>query len=483
MINLVFDYMSVNGYIANCINPKFHTKLFDLSFDTDKDNLAKTNLDGIDIVACEPALGLLNNRKVLISIIEDSIKSKNTLWLYPIGTMGLNHKSFGVQKEYRNENIFNFISKRALEYTEKYDNFKILIYTGLEHEMFLDYFKWIYIHLQDNNINPSNVYIVSNNFQNSDTNDYYLNKIGFTTDKKLNFITYYEQLKTKANEISDSKLSSSFLSENEIVSKKKYKCLLLNRRLHIHRKLLLSLIAQYDLFDGNMISFDLDYHNNNFGDNFEYDIKSDAYIASQDGKLLNKHEIKNELLENSLKYSILNGYKKLKKINKLSLDVSDLNSIDGRPQEIDDIDLYKKTYYSLVTETEFFERTNGYTTEKILKPIQQLHPFVVLGRPHVLKYLKEYGFKTFEDFWDESYDNEEHSLKRMMKVFELFIELNDKSDDEWLVILKKMKPILIHNRETLKKYSYKNDGNVINNLQKIISNEHNKENPTLLQKA
>lgn len=46
-----------------------------------------------------------------------------------------------------------------------------------------------------------------------------------------------------------------------------------------------------------------------------------------------------------------------------------------------------------------------------------------------------------------------------------------------------MKPILIHNRETLKKYSYKNDSNVINNLQKIISNEHNKENPTLLQKA
>ena len=120
--------------------------------------------------------------------------------------------------------------------------------------MFLDYFKWIYIHLQDNNINPSNVYIVSNNFQNSDTNDYYLNRIGFTTDKKLNFITYYEQLKTKANEISDLNLSSSFLNENQIVAKKKYKCLLLNRRLHIHRKVLLSLIAQYDLFDGKFKS-------------------------------------------------------------------------------------------------------------------------------------------------------------------------------------------------------------------------------------
>ena len=41
-----------------------------------------------------------------------------------------------------------------------------------------------------------------------------------------------------------------------------------------------------------------------------------------------------------------------------------------------------------------------------MKPIMNFHPFFVVGNPFTLKRLKELGFKTFSDVWDESYDNE-----------------------------------------------------------------------------
>jgi len=149
--------------------------------------------------------------------------------------------------------------------------------------------------------------------------------------------------------------------------------------------------------------------------------------------------------------------------------------------ELDNIKLYKESYFSLVAETEFFGKWNGSTTEKIIKPIQQLHPFIILGSPYTLKYLKSYGFKTFSEVWDESYDNEVVNSKRLLKVYNLFKKLNKKTDDEWLVILKKIKNILIYNRNLLKNYSYKNNELVISNFKKYLQDEHIQENPKLLQ--
>jgi hypothetical protein len=33
-----------------------------------------------------------------------------------------------------------------------------------------------------------------------------------------------------------------------------------------------------------------------------------------------------------------------------------------------------------------------------------------------LRYLRSYGFKTFGDFWDESYDDEADDIKRIEKI-------------------------------------------------------------------
>jgi len=76
-----------------------------------------------------------------------------------------------------------------------------------------------------------------------------------------------------------------------------------------------------------------------------------------------------------------------------------------------DIEDYKRTFISVISET-LTNRNCLFLSEKIWKPIVIGHPFMVFGNKGTLKYLKELGYKTFSDWIDESYDEEEDNLKR-----------------------------------------------------------------------
>jgi hypothetical protein len=69
----------------------------------------------------------------------------------------------------------------------------------------------------------------------------------------------------------------------------------------------------------------------------------------------------------------------------------------------------------LVTETVAAGRRN-HLTEKTFKPIALKMPFMIVGTRGSLKYLRSYGFKTFGDLWDESYDDELHDDQRIEKI-------------------------------------------------------------------
>jgi hypothetical protein len=69
----------------------------------------------------------------------------------------------------------------------------------------------------------------------------------------------------------------------------------------------------------------------------------------------------------------------------------------------------------LVTETVATGRRH-HLTEKTFKPIAMGMPFVIVGTQGSLKYLRSYGFKTFGDLWDESYDDEPDDSKRIEKI-------------------------------------------------------------------
>lgn len=72
---------------------------------------------------------------------------------------------------------------------------------------------------------------------------------------------------------------------------------------------------------------------------------------------------------------------------------------------------YDDTFCSVVVET----HTNTdkvYVTEKSFKPVAFYHPFMVLAAPGHLTKLKKQGFETFDNLFDESYDNEIEFVKR-----------------------------------------------------------------------
>lgn len=111
---------------------------------------------------------------------------------------------------------------------------------------------------------------------------------------------------------------------------------------------------------------------------------------------------------------------------------------------------YKDVFCDVVTESRFAQPTGNYS-EKTYQPIFYKKPFILAAPPHTLKFLKEEGFKTFGEFWDESYDECENHEERLFKIFKVIDFINDKSMDELREMYHKMSDILEHNRILLDK--------------------------------
>ena len=54
-----------------------------------------------------------------------------------------------------------------------------------------------------------------------------------------------------------------------------------------------------------------------------------------------------------------------------------------------------------------------FLSEKSYKPLGMLHPFMIVGQQHTLKCIRQSGFETFPELWDESYDDEINFYKRI----------------------------------------------------------------------
>jgi len=110
---------------------------------------------------------------------------------------------------------------------------------------------------------------------------------------------------------------------------------------------------------------------------------------------------------------------------------------------------YRNSFCAVVNETRYAQPF-GYFSEKTLTAIWSKLPFILVAPPHTLKYLKTFGFKTFDQWWDESYDQEEDHYVRMIKIFNLIDYINSKSIIELKQIYIEMQDHLTHNTEILK---------------------------------
>jgi hypothetical protein len=128
------------------------------------------------------------------------------------------------------------------------------------------------------------------------------------------------------------------------------------------------------------------------------------------------------------------------------------------------LDAQNKTFCNIVTETLTGEDLLFFS-EKIIKPIFSLQPFIIIGNRNSLKKLKEYGFKTFDKWWDESYDDLYYQ-NRFEKIVETLIEISKWDDQKINQTLLEMEDILIHNFKML--IEDKSTKEFFNNFLKVV---------------
>jgi hypothetical protein len=97
------------------------------------------------------------------------------------------------------------------------------------------------------------------------------------------------------------------------------------------------------------------------------------------------------------------------------------------------------------TETVYFG-SRTHLTEKTFKAIALEMPFVLVAPAHSLRYLREYGFRTFAPYIDETYDTITDDIKRIEAVTQILLEIQARSAAAKNALWQDLLPIVEHNR-------------------------------------
>lgn len=348
----------------------------------------------------------------------------------------------------KNTELTNVLSQYSKKIIKSNFNFKVVVIDNKEgsyyyDDLFFNKFKDLY-----NNIALSNdkqIFFITNS--NNITYDYnrYLernNIKSFMTVGNINFFitgaasaitTYFE--KTKNQNIStviEHNYQISIPTEDDIYNERSKYFLNFNRNSgRLHRpKLVLELIKN-NLFDKGLISL----------------LKSDKFdsFCNEAG-----NQEYRELIASTYPYV---------------LDYSDPNYVSDLNQYLTDSNLWLNTYFSIISETSV-DKNTSFITEKTLKAIIYLHPFIVWGNPNTLLHLKNLGFETFPEFFNEDYDSELNYDIRLNKVIKNVKQLCSLSISELHELYLSIVPKLLKNRNRLlelahNKYEYTEFLNII----------------------
>ena len=116
--------------------------------------------------------------------------------------------------------------------------------------------------------------------------------------------------------------------------------------------------------------------------------------------------------------------------------------------------LYKDILIDVFSESHV-AGTTFFPTEKTTRPMWLKKPFIVFASRDYLCYLRQMGFRTFGDFWNEDYDGYE-GKDRYIRILKLIDEIASMSAIELENIYYDMSYTLDHNYNLLMSQTYKN---------------------------
>lgn len=435
-INFIYEFKTPNGYLPIGFDYNQLGLIIDEIKDSDWNYGSinnyrfgyDTNFKQLELSASAFDFLNLNNivkNKAIYELTEDDIV--NSINVFVIDSM---HNE-PIINYVNSTNFTNILSNKSKDLLNTHSNFRILIIDNKEgaYEHGFDFFnnlKTLHLSLKLNT--NYQLYYITNSSDISKKYETFLHETNtddFMKVKNIEFLIYdagspvVEYFRTtdykSENVIYEQNVDYSLPLESELNDKRNKYFLSLNRNSgRLHRpKLVLELINN-NLFDKGLVSL----------------LKSDEFdkFSNEEG-----NEMYKELIYNKYPFVV---------------DFEDADFVSGMHNFFTKKDMWMETYFSVVSETSASDDW-CFITEKTVRPIIYYHPFIVWGNPGTLKVLKEYGFETFPEFFDESYDTIYDSKKRLSIIINNLNRLCNMSLDEIHTLYQSIIPKLIHNRNLL----------------------------------
>jgi hypothetical protein len=447
-LTLVYDYIFPTFALPNALNPQFgiinyilsqyndkvqystflendptqFQKMFDNSF-----GYSQNTLTGF-ILEADVYRGKIDNEYESLYLAS----KKGKKFIYPVKPSPTLLNFCGINNQGNDGNkvagdyFWKFISKKALAEIQN-NRGVILIDYSMEPFISLDYHKLLHTCLKESGISPKSIYIAVNSFN---AKQLYENWFS-AEDRMYNIIntpfclehsSYYYSQSLDRNENKVITLNK-FLSTKDVVRDNYFLMKIKAPKEHRLKTLIL-------LTDDSLI---------NLGD---WSFSGEQNFSKTEGY---KNAIRNLNLKNRAQVEELldRGQHNLKsEENCLFNDINAWTDEDYAP--------HLSSYFDICFESFFYIESEAISlTEKIFKPIINFQPFIYVATKGSLQVLRDLGFKTFEPFIDESYDQELDNDKRLFMAYEQIKRLclmSKQKIHEWYW---GMQDILIHNHQHL----------------------------------
>ena len=279
----------------------------------------------------------------------------------------------------------------------------------------VEYNKTFFDYVTNNTRNP---YILVNTERNSKDKDLILEKYPFAE------INYFFHIFAATDWYRGHEFIPTIIPPAERTLKKTY---ITFNRLTSNRRIYRSLLIN-ELYKNNLLEHGYVSYSKNCPDGGKFDLNLLKGVS--------EYHLPSDLVKEAIK--------NINQLPELRIDFETDDYIPNQSMLLSPVDKLMESFIFLVTETCFFQNKT-HLTEKIFKPIVLRMPFILVGCAHNLAYLRSYGFKTFSDFWDESYDTIEDPVLRLQAVTKILKDIATMTPEQQKAMLKDMAPVLEHN--------------------------------------
>lgn len=321
--------------------------------------------------------------------------------------------------------IFEFLSEEILLKIKNKETFFVFDSSTEGFSPILDFpfFDMLYFNCEKYNVDPEMIIYVSSNLKDEDNIKNYCQEKNKKPFNVFSFVSFEKVVRSPTKIETEENFCQEMFQDKYFSS--------LSRVIRYYRSIATFLLCQDPVKDRALISHDslpkeinLEHWQIKHGLQ-EYNYKTIKRWAKSLPLIVDKHKFKNN-------WALENDY----------------------------YNIHRQTLFQIVNETlvDNYQDTSLFYSEKTFRPVVCYQPFVIYGQRGCNKHLKEIGYKTYEDWFDLSFDDEQDNVIRYKKLLNSVKDtckyLDTLSRDKQIEWRFKNKEILNHNFHVMNHSEY-----------------------------